>query len=110
VGAAVGGILSSFGVVPAVYAGGFTGLHLLSILLGNPVPITPLTQSIIIGFGVMGVVCLVFLGIVLGSIFGTGVGVILSQLKSTSDKEMIFYPDGFREVSSIREAEGYIAK
>jgi hypothetical protein len=109
VGATVGGILSFFGVVPAAYAGGFAGLHLLRILMGHPVPATPLTQSVIVGFVVMGVVCLAFLGIVLGSIFGTGIGVILSLLKSTPDEEMLSVPEEPRIVSSIREAEGYTA-
>jgi hypothetical protein len=88
VGAVLGGItFLIFGVVPGFHYGGYGALMLFSKLADGPVDMT-LGVRLVIALGIiLGILCLGFMGIVLGSILGTAAGFVVNALGLVAERE-----------------------
>ncbi len=85
IGTRIGAVLGGFaflavGILPGYHYGGYGALMLLSKLAGGPVEFTPGIRLIIALGILLGIVCLGFMSIVLGSVFGTISGYVVNGL------------------------------
>lgn len=75
VGALLGGVaFLIFGIVPGFHYGGYGTLMILSKIANGPLEFTILTRIVVILGVLIGILCLGFMSIVVGSIFGTVAG------------------------------------
>lgn len=93
VGAVLGGIaFLIFGIVPGFHYGGYGTLMLLNKIMGGPVEFTLAVRMLVVLGILLGILCLGFMSIVVGSVFGTASGYIvhaLSYLKAPEEEEMV---------------------
>ncbi len=88
VGAVLGGLVFLiFGIVPGFHFGGTGTVMLLSKLTGGPLEFTLFVRAIVVLGILVGIFCLGTLSIVLGSVFGTLSGVLISALTSLRVRE-----------------------
>lgn len=91
VGAILGGIaFLVFGIVPGFHYGGYGALMLISKIAGGPVEATLAVRMVIVVGILIGIMCLGFMSIVIGSVLGTASGYmvhVLSYLKAPADEE-----------------------
>jgi hypothetical protein len=85
IGTRVGAVLGGFtflavGVVPGFHYGGYGALMLFSKLAGGPVEFTPGIRLVIALGILLGILCLGFMSIVLGSVLGTISGYVVNGL------------------------------
>jgi len=88
VGAVLGGVaFLIFGLVPAFHYGGFATLMLLGKLAGGPVEATLGVRLILVLGVLLGILCLGFLSLVLGSVAGTAAAYVVQLLSAAGHKE-----------------------
>ena len=88
VGAVLGGVaFLVFGVVPAFHYGGFATLMLLTKLAGGPVEATLGVRVILVVGVLLGILCLGFLSLVLGSVAGTAAAYVVRLVSPAGHKE-----------------------
>jgi len=84
IGAAIGGLVFlAFGLIPGFYFGSYGSLVVLKHLMGGPVEPTVLVRMIVAVGIMLGIVCIAFVSIVIGSILGTALGYMVEALTSS---------------------------
>ena len=86
---AVGGAIGflAFGIIPGFYFGSYGTLVLMSHLFGGPLQATALLRVVTAAGIILGITCVGFTSIVVGSVLGTVVGYALTAIKkSVEDK------------------------
>ncbi len=88
-GTKVGGVLGAiaflvFGVVPGFYFGSYGTLVLMNHLFGGPLEATVLVRVATAAGILVGIVCMASVSIVVGAIFGTGLGYLLEIVRAPS--------------------------
>lgn len=84
-GSKIGGVIGAiaflfFGLVPGFYFGSYATLIILSKLLGGPLKAS-VVINILVAMGIiLGISCIAAAFIVVGAIFGTAVGYIISLI------------------------------
>jgi len=88
IGATLGGIaFLIFGLIPGFYFGSYGTLVVLRHLLGGPVEPTVLVRMAVAVGILLGIVCIASVSIVVGAIFGTGLGYAVDAATSPAAKE-----------------------
>jgi hypothetical protein len=89
IGAVLGGIaFLVFGIVPGFHYGGYGTLMLLNKIVGGPLEFTLGVRMITILGILLGILCLGFMSIVLGSVFGTLSGYIVNVVGLSREPEV----------------------
>ncbi len=88
-GTKVGGVLGAiaflvFGIVPGFYFGSYGTLVLINHLFGGPLQATVLVRVATAAGILVGIVCIASVSIVVGAIFGTGLGYLLEIVRAPS--------------------------
>lgn len=83
IGAALGGIaFLIFGLIPGFYFGSYGTLVVLKHLMGGPVEPTVLVRMAVAVGILLGIVCIASVSIVVGAIFGTGIGYAVEAVRT----------------------------
>jgi len=84
IGAAIGGLVFLvFGLIQGFYFGSYGALVVLQHLMGGPVEATVLVRMIVAVGIMLGILCIGFITIVMGSILGTALGYMVEALTSS---------------------------
>jgi hypothetical protein len=84
IGAVVGAIgFLAFGIIPGFYFGSYSTLVLMSHLFGGPLQATALLRIVTAAGIILGITCVGFTSIVVGSVLGTAVGYAWAALTTT---------------------------
>jgi hypothetical protein len=86
IGAVLGGLVFlAFGLIPGLYFGSFGALVVLKHFTGGPVEPTVLARMVIAVGIMLGIACIAFASIVIGSILGTALGYMIEALTAPAE-------------------------
>jgi hypothetical protein len=87
IGAAIGGLVFVvFGIMPGFYFGSYGTLILLQKLMGGTVEPTLFVRAFVVMGIVVGIACAAAVSIVVGGLFGTALGFVVSAPAALREK------------------------